>query len=325
MPSRHRAQAARSAGRTGGAIVAAALTAVVLTGVSMAVDHGRRGATDTNPTELTTVAPDQARAAERAPAAAPAQPAAPADASPAPAAPAIPPAPAVPRVAVGDRVLFVADYATGDFSQWGTCQSALLNGSCTGLGNGDRAMRIIETPIPGGGRFAAQFTVKEGDIPEFGGGERSEVSEHAAAAATREGDERWYEWSMRLPADFAQPTGGWFIVMQWHAGEGSPPLAIDLSRGSVDIGGDGVDAPRRTIGPLRRGEWVHYVLHVKFSRSSSAGFVEAWENGTQTVPRTSRATMTSDENYLKQGIYRDEGAGDGPAVVQLAGLRVTAP
>jgi hypothetical protein len=129
---------------------------------------------------------------------------------------------------------------------------------------------------------------------------------------------------MRLPEDFRTPRGDWFIVMQWHGGSGSPPLAIDLSRGSVDVGGDGTDAPRRTIGPIRPGEWVDYVLHVRFSRSAESGFVEAWENGEPTVPRTARATMSSSENYLKQGIYRDEDAADG-ASVEFAGLRVTAP
>ena len=55
---------------------------------------------------------------------------------------------------------------------------------------------------------------------------------------------------------------------------------------------------------MRRGEWVDYTLHVKFSRDAGTGFVEGWENGRQTVERTARATMTSDSNYLKQGIYR---------------------
>ncbi|MGE3285922.1 MAG: polysaccharide lyase [Pseudonocardia sp.] len=264
------------------------------------------------------------------PAPAPAAPSVPSPPAPsAPAGPAVPAGPAEPakpqppRVAVGRTVVFLADYETGDFSQWGTCQSALINGSCDEV-SGDRAMTIVPADVPGGGKYAARFTVRDGDIPEFGGGERSEVSEHDEGAETREGDERWYEWSMRLPEDFRTPSGGWFIVMQWHAGSGSPPLAIDLSRGSVDIGGDGTDAPRRTIGPLRRGEWVNYVLHVRFSRSDD-GFVEAWENGRKTVQRFHRPTMSSSENYLKQGIYRDEDASDGTAEIEFGGLRVTAP
>lgn len=229
-------------------------------------------------------------------------------------------------VPVGSTVVFLADYETGDFSQWGTCQSVVLNSSCTNVTGSDRSMQIVEDPVGRRSRYAARFLVRPGDVPEFGGGERSEVSaDDEENAGTREGDERWYEWSMKFPSDFRDPAGDWFIVMQWHPGDGSPPLAIDISRGTVDIGGDGSGEPRQTIGPVRRGEWVSYVLHAKFSSDRGTGFVEAWENGDRTVPKTHRATMNSDENYLKQGIYRDDGPGDGTAEVRFTGLRVTAP
>lgn len=132
---------------------------------------------------------------------------------------------------------------------------------------------------------------------------------------------------MKFSENFINPTGGWFIVMQWHAGEGgSPALAINISDdGSVDIGGDGTDEPELPIGPVHRGEWTDYVLHVKFSTDHDTGFVEAWENGERTVPRTPRTTMTTGENDLKMGIYRDEDVGDPPAEVLFSGLRVTGP
>jgi hypothetical protein len=226
-------------------------------------------------------------------------------------------------VPAGSQALFVGDYETGDFAQWGTCQTATINADCAGFGTGDRTMRIVDDDVRQG-RHAAEFTVQPGDVPDFGGGERAEVQSQDDKARVREGDERWYQWSMKFPADFPNPTGVWFIVMQWHAGSGSPPLAINISdSGTVDIGGDGLkDEPHPTIGPVRRGEWVDYTLHVKFSHSSDEGYVEAWENDTQTVPRTARASMTSDSNYLKQGIYRDTG----PAVsLRIDGLRVSAP
>lgn len=302
-------------------LAAAALTAAVLTSATLAVDREQGEPIFPG---LTSAVPLPEVPEPTPPAIAAPQPPVEVEAT-APAAPAEPEEseePGAPTVPVGPKVVFVADYRTGDFSQWGTCQSALVNGSCDGV-SGDRQMTVVPAQVPGGGRYAARFTVRDGDVPEFGGGERAEVSENEAGAETREGDERWYEWSMRLPDDFRTPSGDWFIVMQWHSGNGSPPLAIDLSRGRVDIGGDGSDAPRKTIGPLRRGEWVHYVMRVKFSRSD-AGFVEAWENGRQTVPRFYRPTMSSSKNYLKQGIYRDGGDG-GTSQVELAGLRVTAP
>jgi hypothetical protein len=233
-------------------------------------------------------------------------------------------APTASAVPVGSRELFVGDWETGDFSQWQQCQAKNLNARCRTIGAGNQQMRIVEAPEAHQGRYAARFDIRPGDVPPFGGGERSEVQSNAAGAVVREGDERWYQWSMKFPEDFPNPQGVWFIVLQWHSAKGSPPLAINIDRrGDVVIGGDGLKGePRRTIGPVRRGQWVDYVLHVKFSRDSDTGFIEAWENGTQTVPRYNRAAMVDASNYLKQGVYRD----DGPATwVMQDGLRITAP
>jgi hypothetical protein len=228
-------------------------------------------------------------------------------------------------VPVGRRQLFTGDWETGDFSQWEVCQSKLVNGRCSSIGRGNANMAIVDAPGVRQGQHAARFTVRPGDVPNFGGGERSEVQSSAAGALVHEGDERFYEWSVQYPENMPDVSGRFFIILQWHSSSGSPPLAIDLSRGSVDIGGDGVrSAPRRTIGPIRRGEWVDYVLRVKFSRNAGSGFVEAWENGKQTVQRTNRATMVDGENYLKQGIYRSTSA-SGTVSLTMDGLRVTAP
>lgn len=225
---------------------------------------------------------------------------APAGPPPAGAAPQAPGAAGSP-VPVGAQALFGDDFESGDLAKWGTCQGAGdLNGDCAGLTVDADGMGVVDDP--GRGKVAS-FRITDGKSSEVGG-ERSEVRESGDGIVTREGDERWYRFSIKFPADLPEPDGGWYIVMQWHAGSGSPPLAIDISKGTVDLGGDGSDGPRATIGPLRRGEWVDYVLHVRFSRSD--GYVEAWENGVQTVQRTERATMSSDSNYFKMGIYRDE-------------------
>ncbi|WP_214369795.1 polysaccharide lyase [Pseudonocardia sp. H11422] len=240
-------------------------------------------------------------------------------------------------------VVWEADYESGDLSEWDTCQNREVNESCSNYRGGDSAS-VVSGDVVGqlGQRVGqvgqevgrageqvgrvARFVVGPGDVPDFGGGERSEVAAHSEAALTREGDERWYEFSLRFPEDFQNPVDGdWFIVMQWHSGSGSPPLAIEISpEGTVDIAGDGVDHDRQSIGPVRPGEWVDYTLHAGFSQDASQGFVEAWENGVQTVERYSRATMSSDENYLKMGIYRGN-ADSSTAEVWIDGPRVSAP
>jgi hypothetical protein len=211
----------------------------------------------------------------------------------------------------GVTELFRDDFETGDLAKWGSCQGAGINGDCASATAAD-GMGVVEDPERG---LVAQFSVADGKEAEMGG-ERSEVrDDNNPGTLVKEGDERWYAWSMKFPADLPEPDGGWNILMQWHqsADSGSPPLALDISQGSLDIGGDGADAPRQTIGPIRRGEWVDYVLHVGFSQTD--GFVEAWENGVQTVPRTTRQTMADEASYLKMGIYRDEGATGDAAVL----------
>lgn len=178
--------------------------------------------------------------------------------------------------------------------------------------------------VPGRqGKYAAKFVVGDGDVPDFGGGERSEVSSGDDGAATHEGDERWYQWSMRIGDDFPS-VSGWMIFMQWHSGSGSPPLAVEAIDGNIVLTADGAGGGSQTVGPMRPGQWVDYVLHVRFSNSADVGFVEAWENGVQTVPKTFRATMSSDSNYLKQGIYRSAEM-SGTSEVTIDGLVVTAP
>lgn len=223
------------------------------------------------------------------------------------------------------RVLFAGDFSSHDLSQWDACQTVGTNAGCGNTATIGNSI-VVDADALGPDVPAARFTVHPGDVPEFGGGERAELRADGEGALTHEGDERWYRWTMFLPETFPTPTGGWFIVVQWHAGFGSPPLAINISdHDTVDVGGDGVDHPVRTLGPVRRGEWVNYTLHVRFSRNAATGYVEGWENDTHTVSMTRRATMSSDENSVKQGIYRDGDAGDGTAEVWLAGFRVVAP
>jgi hypothetical protein len=210
----------------------------------------------------------------------------------------------------GRRVVFVGDYEPGNLSQWENCQTRNYNGDCgssTRIGPAPN-IAILGAPFAHQGGFAARFTVRDGDVPPFGGGERSEVASTVPGAITNSGDERWYAWSMYFPPGFRNPVNDvWFIVMQWHGNDNnSPPLAINIGpQGTVDIGGDGVPHPKRTLGPVRRGQWVDYTLHVLFSSDPRVGYVEGWENGVQTVPKTFRATDSGTGTYLKQGIYRD--------------------
>lgn len=227
-------------------------------------------------------------------------------------------------VPVGGKVVFVGDYETGDAGQWKTCQSRDFNGSCPTDQSGFYGMQVLGGGQQRQGNYAARYELRDGDVPEFGGGERAEVS-MSDGARVYEGDERWYEFSLKFDQGFTNPTSSFFIVMQWHSGDGSPPMALMVNRsGELQLTNNATNAATTTIGTVRRGEWVDYVLHVKFSNSASVGWAEVHQNGALAVPRHSRATMSSDSSYLKQGIYRSSSESS-TAVVWQDGLRVTAP
>lgn len=231
-------------------------------------------------------------------------------------------------VPVGSRVVFTGNYDTYFLNQWRSLQtrgwSQFPGYYCTY----NACVRHDSPAHPS----AARFEVRDGDVPPFGGGERSEVltgDGATSAAYVYEGDERWYELSVKFDPSFRNRTtgaAGWLMVMQWFPGNGAPPLALQVSMaGTLDLGGGGVSREyHRPLGPVRPGVWVDYVLHVKFSNDPAVGFVEAWENGALVLPRLSRPTMSSDRSYLKQGVYRDA-AETGTHVVWHDGLRVTAP
>jgi len=223
-------------------------------------------------------------------------------------------------VPVGSRVVFTGDFNTGNFCQWSNIQKRGYNGSACSFA-GDYGLSIRDGGS--GHSTAARFEVRNGDIPPFGGGERSEVRA-GSAADVYEGDERWYEFSTMFDPSFPNPTGGYFVIMQWHSASGSPPIAVEVNgQGGVEFrnGRNGKTTP---IGPVRRGEWVNYVLHIKFSNNASVGYAEAWVNGVKSPSIHRDATMASSSNYLKMGIYRDS-VETNTAILWHDGLRVTAP
>jgi len=152
---------------------------------------------------------------------------------------------------------------------------------------------------------------KEDPIIGTGGiSRRAEISSHVQPTDAVEGDERWYYLAIKPAADMPTPTANYFLVTQWHPKTNrSPTLSINFhNAGTVDIGED----HKLIIGPLRKGSWTDYVLHVKFSSSplgykKGTGWVEAWENGVQTIQKTPFAALPDKSVFIKQGIYGAQG------------------
>lgn len=216
-------------------------------------------------------------------------------------------------------LLSTLNYDTGNYSQWGTIQCQGYNGSASGWAGG-RPAQVVNGGTGHGS--CSRIEVRSGD--SAASGERSEARAGSVNSVV-EGDERYYQFSVKFDAGFPSPTGGWCIIMQWHAGTGSPPLAIEYSTsGKLVIGNNRPgDTYETVIGAADPGNWHDYVLHAKFSNSASTGFIEVWRDGALVIPKKFVKTMGSTENYLKQGLYR--GPMSATQVVFHDGLKIYRP
>jgi hypothetical protein len=157
---------------------------------------------------------------------------------------------------VGNR-LFNGDFETGDFSQYLTCQTKSYDGDCDKMPQENDSL-VIEPRDQG--KYAAQLTVRDGDIP-FCCGERAQL----VAYDTR----------------------------------GSPPLGFYVEGNNLMLqtrprpGAPFTGITNIWTKPFVKGQWMDLKLHVKWSADPKVGFVEIWANGER---QTFAATPTEHGN-----------------------------
>lgn len=185
-------------------------------------------------------------------------------------------------------VLWRGDFETGDKSQWEGAQAQ----------SPDR-LQIVTSPVRQG-KYALRVEVRPGDF--VSSGNRAEL---VRTVREKEGDDRYYAWSTMWPSDYPS-NKTWQLFTQWHhsGSTGSPPFEMYVNGETMYL-----RVMASTVlwsAPLERGKWHDFILHVKWSSSASIGFVEAWYDGALVIPKKMTATMyAGQENYLKQGLYRD--------------------
>jgi hypothetical protein len=206
----------------------------------------------------------------------------------------------------GPTTLINTSFEGGNFTQWRSCQWTGRNDDCQGYnGVDDYSCTVVAID---GRPHVARFEVRDGDIPPFGGGERSEVAEWPNAEIFV-GDEVWLALDIKFPSDFPTVQDNWFIVAQLHPiGDFSPTVTLSVL--SDDILYLSNNEPTSEvlfteIGPIVRGSWVRYLVHFKAATSSVDGWGEVYQDGVLVVPQHARATMNDlDDHYWKFGIYR---------------------
>jgi len=221
-------------------------------------------------------------------------------------------------------VLFRGDYETGNFAQWAEPQSACTGGGYSVSNVGNSCDSILSAPVHQGSR-AAQFQISP-HTSAAATAERAEVYASVAQTGGYEGQEWYYAWSTLFPAagnplGFWPSAANWNVFTDWHNPGGcnsNIQLGINAT-GALpylyfeddNFASGNCSSPSSmlytNLGNLQYDRWYDFVVHVKWSRSASVGFVELWLDGVKVVPLTYRQTMADVAGasvYWKQGFYR---------------------
>jgi hypothetical protein len=218
------------------------------------------------------------------------------------------------------QLYFMGDFESRDFSQWSEVQAFAR----------DR-YSIVSSPRKQGS-FAGRFESVAGEcIPMDCSGPvprgRTEALIKGSGHRVSEGQDRWYRWYTLFPAKGPRPE---FTFTQWRADdEQSGPRARNGIYGLMTVGrSDSSPTERlsfqrngdRWTGALRRGRWIKFVVHIKYSADPNVGLYELWVDGERVMSFHDQSKPANTGVYLKQGVYRN---GDTPgAVVYHDGLRI---
>jgi hypothetical protein len=231
---------------------------------------------------------------------------------------------------------FVGDYSTGDFSQWLSVQNRGYNDDGAHYVPTYSAT-VVDDPAKG---KAARFEVRSGDVPDFGGGERSQVGSNESQTGGTEGQTLWYQLSTMFDPTFPQDHAdlGWGVTNGWHpdSSQGSSPFQWGVTAKNGywslvvnDQPTPGVYLP--TSGsifdtPLNVGQWHDVKMQVHFSTSKTTGSIRLWLNGVRQTFANGADTVFArtlipgtTTVYYKEGYYRQAMAPTG--VVYTTGFR----
>lgn len=184
------------------------------------------------------------------------------------------------------KVDCVGDYSTADFRQWAVVQNQAYEGPGADY-SPTYSASIVKDDTHG---TAARFELRSGDVPPFGGAERTEVMAERQAS-DMEGQVWWYEFSTKFDTTFPRNHAdlGWGVTNQfWGASGASPPLAWSVGQrnGYWSLLVEQQSSPGSSVRgfsifdtPLAAGTWHDVTMQIRWSASDDVGWVRLWLNG----------------------------------------------
>ncbi|MEX2409858.1 MAG: polysaccharide lyase, partial [Candidatus Paceibacterota bacterium] len=143
---------------------------------------------------------------------------------------------------------------------------------------GSHSFKSIQNPAFMEG-FSGKFELRYGDpMVTKNGGPRAEV-----LFGEQSHRERWYSFAVFFPSYGWKLDKDDEIVSQWHASNGTPPLALRVKNGKLRLrightDGSSIKFNYIEFGEVPKDEWNEFVFHVIHSEKSD-GLIEVWKNG----------------------------------------------
>lgn len=188
------------------------------------------------------------------------------------------------------EVIWRGDFETGTTEQW------------KGGAPKSDSVKIVQDPVREG-KYAVR--IDGTNAARRGKWDRIEFQHQPDPPGTAEGTERYFGWSVYLPAKFSNDMHavGYFETRKsWH------------QLMSFEVRGEDILYTTRVPyavrwkgkGKLTAGHWHDFAVHVLWSRDPAKGFVEVWFDGEKVVPRAMTATLL-DENvaFFQVGLFRE--------------------
>lgn len=158
------------------------------------------------------------------------------------------------------------------------------------------------------------------------------------------GDERWIAWQVRLDPSFLVNVATWQLVLQLKqlGAFGSPVFGLSVRDGQWRLDRTSNDPTNQwpaslnplyfLLGPAVTGQWIKFLLHIRFHYDPAIGFVEMWgdladgQGYRSLLTKTMQSTQKLSDGtggyalgqpipvHLRAGIYRDKAIGGATSV-----------
>ncbi|WP_186756797.1 polysaccharide lyase [Echinicola salinicaeni] len=167
----------------------------------------------------------------------------------------------------------------------------------------DHSFQIANNPVFQGS-YSGRFELNDDD-DMVSNGTRAEV-----LFPEQSENERWYSYSLYLPADGFKVDSNNDIITQWHQGSGSgsptTTFRIKNDRFFLKSGPTKEERVDYDVAEVKKDAWNEFVFHIIHS-SGSDGLVEVWMNGEKVLNiKGGNINKNYDLPRWKIGIYKDD-------------------